>query len=63
VAHLRLHVEPDEQLTEQEPVQLMLHVEFPVHETLPLGPTVSEQLEPDAQLTLQESAQLPLQTL
>jgi hypothetical protein len=58
-----LQVEPEEQLTEHEPVHVMLHVEFPVQDTLALGPTESVQFDPDAQFTLQESAQLPLQTL
>jgi len=61
--HLRSHVDPEEQLTEHVPVQAMWHVELPVHDTLPLGPSVIAQLELAAQLTLHESAQVPLHTL
>ena len=63
VAHFKSQVDPDEQLTEHEPVQLMWQVEFPVHDTLPLGPSISVHVDPDAQLALQDWAQLPLQTL
>jgi len=61
--HLRSHVDPVEQLTEQEAEQVMCHVELPVQEMLPLAPTVTLHVDPDAQFRLHESPQLPEQTL
>jgi hypothetical protein len=49
------------QLTEQEPVQVTWQVELPLHETLPLGPTVVVQVELPVQSTLHESWHEPLQ--
>jgi hypothetical protein len=51
------------QLTEQEPVQVMWQVELPLHETLPLAPTVAVHVELPVQSTLQESRQAPLQSV
>lgn len=48
------------QLTEQEPVQVIWQVELPLHETLPLGPTVVVQVELPVQLKLHESRHSPL---
>jgi len=36
VGHCRSQVDPVEHVTEQEPVQLMWQVEFPVQDALPL---------------------------
>jgi hypothetical protein len=47
------------QLTEQEPVQVMWHVELPLHDTLPLGPTVVVHVEFPVQFRLQESRHSP----
>jgi hypothetical protein len=49
------------QLTEQLPVQVTWQMELPLHDTLPLAPTVGEQVELPVQSTLQESRQLPAQ--
>jgi hypothetical protein len=49
------------QLTEQEPVQVMWQVELPLHETLPLAPTVAVQVELPVQLRLHDSAHAPAQ--
>jgi len=51
------------QLREQEPVHTMWQVAPPVHETLPLDPTVRLQVEKPAQLALQDCPQLPEQLL
>jgi len=51
------------QLTEQDPVHTMWQVAPPVHETLPLGPTVRLHVEKPAQLALQDWPQLPAQEL
>ena len=47
------------QLTEQEPVQVMWQVELPLHDTLPLGPTVVVHVEFPPQFRLQESRHSP----
>lgn len=49
------------QLTEHEPVQVMWQVELPLHETLPLAPSVVVQTELSVQLRLHESRQAPAQ--
>ena len=49
------------QLTEHEPVQVMWQVELPLHETLPLAPSVVVQTELSVQLRLHESRQEPAQ--
>jgi hypothetical protein len=49
------------QLTEQLPVQVTWQMELPLHDTLPLAPTVGEQVELPVQSTLHESRQLPAQ--
>jgi len=54
---------PPPQVTEQEPVQVTWQVEPSLHETLPLGPTVTVQVDPPAQSMLHDSSQVPLQTL
>jgi hypothetical protein len=59
-AHKRSHVALV-QLTEQEPVQVMWHVELPLHETLPLGPTVVVHVEFPVHARLQELPHDPLQ--
>jgi hypothetical protein len=51
------------QLTEQEPVQVMWQVELPLHDTLPLAPTVVVQVELPVQLTLHESKHAPAQVV
>lgn len=51
------------QLTEHEPVQVMRHVELPLHDTLPLGPTVVVQVELPAQFRLHESRHTPEQVV
>jgi hypothetical protein len=51
------------QLTEQEPVQVMWQVAFPLHDTLPLAPTVVVQVELPVQSTLHESRQVPEQSV
>lgn len=51
------------QLTEHEPVQVTWQVEPDLHETLPLGPTVGEQVAPVPQSRLQELPQVPSQVL
>lgn len=50
-----------EQLTEQDPVQVMWQVELPEHETLPLGPRVAAHVELPVQLRLHDSAHEPRQ--
>lgn len=45
---------------EQEPVHVILHVEPPAHDMLPLGPRVMSHVEPPAQLTVQEAPHDPL---
>lgn len=57
--HVRLQVEPPEQLTEQLEVQVTSHVESPLQLTLLLGPTVTEHIEPLLQSMLHESLQVP----
>jgi hypothetical protein len=47
------------QLTEQVPVQAMWQVELPLHETLPLGPTVAVHVELPVQSRLHDSRQTP----
>jgi hypothetical protein len=49
------------QLTEQEPVQVMWQVEFPLQDTLPLAPTVAVHVELPVQSTLHESWHDPAQ--
>lgn len=49
------------QLTEQEPVQVMWQVEFPLHETLALAPTVAVQVEFPVQSILHEARHDPAQ--
>ena len=49
------------QLTEHEPVQVMWQVEFPLHETLALLPTVAVHTELPVQSTLHESRHIPAQ--
>lgn len=61
-AHLRSQVAL-EQLTEQEPVQVMWQVALPLHVTLPLGPTVVVQVELLAQFRLHESVHAPEQVV
>ena len=61
-AHFRSQVAL-EQLTEQQPVQVMWQVELPLHETLPLAPTVAVHVELPVQSTLQESRHAPLHTV
>jgi hypothetical protein len=51
------------QLTEHDPVQITWQVELPLHDTLPLGPTVVVQVEFPLQLKLQESKHAPLQVV
>lgn len=52
--HLRSHVLPVEQLTEQDPVHVMWHVELPVQLTLPLGPSVTVSVDCAETLTLHD---------
>ena len=61
-AHLRSHVAL-EQLTEQDPVQVMWQMALPLHVTLPLGPRVVVQVELLAQFKLHESAHAPEQVV
>jgi hypothetical protein len=49
------------QLTEHEPVHVMWQVEFPLHETLALLPTVAVHTELPVQSTLHESRHIPAQ--
>lgn len=49
------------QLTEQEPVQVMWQVEFPLQDTLALAPTVAVQVELPVQSTLHELRHDPAQ--
>ena len=61
-AHLRSQVAL-EQLTEQEPVQVMWQVALPLQLILPLGPTVVVHVELLAQFRLHESVHAPEQTV
>lgn len=64
MAHLRSQfVFEPVQLSEHDPVQLTWQVEPPVHDTLPLGPTMTLQVEPPPQSMLHDCAQLPEQML
>jgi hypothetical protein len=49
------------QLTEHEPMHVMWQVEFPLHETLALAPTVAVQEEFPVQSTLHEARHDPAQ--
>ena len=57
-AHLRSQVAL-EQLTEQDPVQVIWQVALPLHVTLPLGPTVVVHVELLAQFRLHDSVHAP----
>lgn len=61
-AHLRSQVALL-QLTEQEPVQVMWQVAFPLQLTLPLGPRMVVQVELLAQFRLHESVHAPEQVV
>jgi hypothetical protein len=62
-AHVRSHVAPPEQLTEQDPVHVTWQVALPSHVTLPLAPTVRSHVAPPVQSALHESPQVPVQSL
>jgi hypothetical protein len=51
------------QLTEHDPVQVTWQMELPLHDTLPLAPTVVVHLELPVQSRLQEARQEPAQVV
>ena len=61
--HVRLHVEPPEQFSEQLPVHVMLHVAPPEQSTLALAPTVMSHVDEPVHLRLHDSPQEPAQSL
>ena len=59
--HTSVQLAPAPQLSEQEPVHVMLHVDPGAHVTLPLSPTVAVQLAPVAHCTLHDFPHAPVQ--
>lgn len=59
--HVSVHVAPDAQDSEHEPLHVMEQVEPAAHVTLPLSPTVAVQLAFAAHSTLHDLPQLPVQ--
>jgi hypothetical protein len=62
-AHMRSQVLPVEHDTEHEAVHVMWQVEFPVHDTLPLAPSVAVRSDPDVVLMLHDWLHEPAQVL
>jgi hypothetical protein len=56
-------VESGLQLTEHDPVQVTVHFEPSLQETLPLAPTVTSQVDPPPQSMLQEAPHSPVHSL